>query len=107
MRIINGKKFYKRDIDAAVKLNFDGWDRDNGQDKQWYSVCYNPDCGLTILCANNSGSCYGDYKDRYFDSPASFKKWAVMKNRDIEELIGDVDESDELAMKFVRELFPD
>lgn len=69
MKIVNGKKFYAADIKAAQRIDGNGWDRYNGQNWQWYSLFYNPSCGLVVLQADNSGSCYGDYTDRYFDSP--------------------------------------
>ena len=106
MRIINGKKFYKKDIEAATRLPFNGWDSYNGQNYQWYSVYYNPDCGLTILSASNSGDCYGDYGDRYYESPKAFYNAECVGDeysygRSFEKLIGDVDEDNELAMQFI------
>ena len=62
MRIVNGKKFYKKDIDACVSLHFDGWDYYNGQNYQYYAVRYNPECGLVVLEGSNSGDFYGDYE---------------------------------------------
>lgn len=104
MRIIEGKKFYKREIDAAVRIDGDGWDHYNGQSWQWYTLKYNPECGLVILVANNSGDCYGDYKDRYFATPKSFVMWADNHNRSIGELMGDIDETNETAMGFANEV---
>lgn len=108
MRIVNGKKFYKREIDAAQKLGFSGWDTYNGQNYQWYTVLYNPDCDLVILDANNSGNCFGDYETYYFDSPIAFFKWADEENArgygqywDLAKLFGDVDEANETEMGFV------
>ncbi len=104
MRIINGKKFYKKDMDAAVSLPFDGWDTYDGRNYQWYSVRYNPACGFVALCANNSGDCYGDYEDRYYDSPASFRRAECDEysgGRSFERLIGDVDETNAIAMQFI------
>lgn len=107
MRIVNGKKFYKKDIDAAVNLGFNGWDSYNGRNYQHYDVRYNPDCGLVILSADNSGDCYGDYEDRYFSSPQKFAEWARNNNRSLSRLFGDVDETNETAMRFVSEIYPD
>jgi len=108
MRIVNGKKFYKKDIDAAKPLDFNGWDSYDGRNHQWYSVHYNPECGLVILYADNSGDCYGDYKDRYFASPQKFAEWVrECTSHSLSKLFGDVDESDEVAMKFVSEIYPD
>ena len=107
MRIINGKKFYKKDMDATVNLGFDGWDSYNGQNYQWYSVHYNPSCGLVILDASNSGDCYGDYETRYFDSPVAFRNWCNEEYRSLPDLMGNVDEDNEAAMQFVREAYPD
>lgn len=109
MRIINGKRFYQKDIDKAEELPFKGWDSYDGRNQQWYTVRYNPDCGLTILEANNSGDCYGDYGERYYESPRAFYNAECVANdynygRDFEKLIGDVDEDNELAMKFLEAL---
>lgn len=106
MRIVEGKKFYKKEIDAVVQIDGDGWDKYNGQNYQWYSLYYNPECGLVVLKANNNGDCYGDYKDRYFASPKSFFSWAQQCERTIGELMGNIDESNEAAMKFVNEVYP-
>lgn len=107
MRIINGKKFYKKDIDAAVQLPCVGWNHYNGQNYQWYTLSYNPDCDLVILSASNSGDCYGDYATRYWDSPKAFRMWAENPYRDdtIEELLGDIDEDNDVLMKFVNALY--
>lgn len=75
MKIVNGKKFYAADIKAARRIDGNGWDKYNGQNWQWYSLFYNPACGLVILKANNSGNCYGDYTDRYFENPEAFRAW--------------------------------
>jgi hypothetical protein len=92
----------KKDIDKAVTIdNFEG--SSNGRNIQWYTLKYNPECGLTILEADNSGDCYGDYGTYYFDSP---KRFAQEKGYGFAaRLLGDVDESDEAAMKFSEILF--
>ena len=105
MRIVNGKKFYKKDMDAALVLPFSGWDFYNWRNHQWYTVRYNPDCGYTCLIADNSGDCYGDYEDRYFSSPREFYRWAREHNRDVDALIGDVPEDNAAAMRFVEEMY--
>ena len=104
MKIINGKRFYKKEIDAAVSIPSAGWDRYDGSNYQWYCLKYNPDCGLVILDANNSGDCYGDYATRYFDSPASFADWCQERGRSWEKLLGEIDEENEPAMQFAEAL---
>lgn len=104
MRIINGKRFYKKEIDAAVSIPVGGLDYYDGSNYQWYYLKYNPDCGLVILDANNSGDCYGDYETRYFDSPASFAEWCYENDRSWSKLFGDIDEENEIAMKLAGEL---
>lgn len=108
MKIVNGKKFYAADIKAAQRIDGNGWDRYNGQNWQWYSLFYNPSCGLVVLQADNSGSCYGDYTDRYFDSPAAFKAWCESSScRDWAELMGDIDEQNECALDFIAHMLTD
>lgn len=55
MKIVNGKKFYAADYGAAKRIDNNGWDRYDGQNWQWYSLFYNPACGLVVLEASNSG----------------------------------------------------
>lgn len=108
MKIVNGKKFYAADIKAAQRIDGNGWDRYNGQNWQWYSLFYNPSCGLVVLQADNSGSCYGDYTDRYFDSPAAFKAWCESSScRDWAELMGDIGEQNECALDFIAHMLTD
>lgn len=104
MRIIDGKRFYKKDIDAAKKIEANGWNSNRGSNKQWYHLRYNPDCGYVELDADNSGDCYGDYNTYYFSSPKQFLRWCQATGRNWEELLGDIDESDAVAMQFVDEL---
>ena len=104
MRIINGKRFYKKEIDAAVIIHANGWNSYNGRNHQWYYLKYNPDCGLVILDADNSGDCYGDYATRYFDSPTSFANWCKAHDRSWEKLLGEIDEENETAMQFAEAL---
>lgn len=59
MKIVNGKKFYAADYGAAKRIDSNGWDRYDGENWQWYSLFYNPACGLVVLEASNSGSCFG------------------------------------------------
>jgi hypothetical protein len=101
MRIIDGKKFYQKEIDAAERIDNDGWDSYNGQNYQWYTLKYNPKCGLVQLIADNSGSCYGDYEKRYFSSPRAFANYCNMIDRDWTELLGDIDENNVAVMDFV------
>ena len=54
MKIVNGKKFYAADYGAAKRIDNNGWDRYDGQNWQWYSLFYNPACGLVVLEASNS-----------------------------------------------------
>lgn len=108
MKIVNGKKFYAVDIKAAQRIDGNGWDHYDGQNWQWYSLFYNPSCGLVVLQADNSGSCYGDYTDRYFDSPAAFKAWCESSScRDWAELMGDIDEQNECALDFIAHMLTD
>lgn len=108
MRIVDGKKFYKKDMEAAVTLGFNGWDSYNGRNHQWYTVKYNAECGLVILLADNSGDCYGDYKDRYFSSPKKFAEWVrECTYRSLSDLFGDVEEDNDVAMRFINEIYPD
>ena len=104
MRIVNGKKFYAADFKAARRIDGNGWDRRYGGNMQWYKLLYNPSCGLVILEADNSGDFYGDYKDRYFDSPAAFAEWCRTTSRDWAELLGDIDETNDCALDFVSRL---
>ena len=105
MRIVDGKRFLKKDIEAATKIDNDGWDYYDGRNYQWYTLLYNPDCGLVILGASNSGDCYGDCGTKYFSSPQSFHQWAIENDKSVEALLGDIDETNAVAMKFVDELF--
>lgn len=100
MKIINGKKFYEREIKAAQRIDNHGWDRYDGRNWQQYWLEYNPECGLVILTGNNSGDCYGDYSTRYFDSPAAFREWCDERMRSWEKLLGDIDEDNAAAMAF-------
>jgi hypothetical protein len=104
MRIINGKRFYQAQINKAQKIDGDGWDRYNGQNYQWYTLKYDPESGLVILDANNSGDCYGDYKTRYFESPEAFAAWCAKCDRNWQKLLGDIDESNQTIMAFVNAL---
>ena len=106
MRIVNGKRFTSAQFKAAKRIDDKGWDT-SGRNKQWYSLLYNKDCGLVILDADNSGDYYGDYKTRYFDSPASFAEWCAEYDRDLTALLGNIDEKDEDAMAFVNAVFPE
>lgn len=101
MRIVNGKKFYKKDEEEAVRIDGKGWNTYNGRNKQWYSLEYNPNCGLVILSADNSGDCYGDYSTKYFSSPKEFEYYCEDCGKSWEELMGDIDEENEAAIKFV------
>lgn len=102
MKIVNGKKFYAADIKAARRIDGNGWDRYNGQNWQWYSLFYNPACGLVILKANNSGDCYGDYTDHYFENPEAFRAWCETPFlNDWAALLGEIDEQDNCALDFV------
>lgn len=102
MKIVNGKKFYAADIKAARRIDGNGWDSYNGQNWQWYSLFYNPACGLVILKANNSGDCYGDYTDRYFENPEAFRAWCEAHfGHDWAALLGEIDEQDNCALDFV------
>lgn len=102
MKIVNGKKFYAADIKAARRIDGNGWDSYNGRNWQWYSLFYNPACGLVILKANNSGDCYGDYKDRYFENPEAFRAWCESSFAyDWGPLLGEIDEQDNCALDFV------
>ena len=105
MRIVNGKKFYQKEIEACHLIAADGWDHYNGRNMQWYRILYNPDCGLVVLKASNSGDCYGDYQDRYFISPRAFAEWADSVEREVGELLGDINEDDPIAMAFAKEIF--
>lgn len=102
MKIVNGKKFYAADIKSARRIDGNGWDSYNGRNWQWYSLFYNPACGLVILKANNSGDCYGDYSDRCFESPEAFRAWCESSFAyDWGALLGEIDEQDNCALDFV------
>lgn len=102
MRIVNGKKFCAEEIKKCVKIDNDGWDRYNGQNYQWYTLGYNPECGLVILYASNSGDCNGDYGTYYFASPIDFvNEYGIDK---VEKLLGEIDENNEAALHFVSAL---
>lgn len=99
MRIVNGKKFYAAEIKKCVKIDNDGWDSYDGRNKQWYTLKYNPECGLVILKADNSGDCYGNYETRYFASPEEFvSEYGI---DEVGRLLGDIDEENEAVMHFV------
>lgn len=100
MKIINGKKFYKRDMDAAVRVDGNGWDHNNGRNVQWYELLWDQGSGYVCLDADNSGDCYGDYSTREFDSPEAFFEWASASGRDVERLLGDINEDDSVEMDF-------
>lgn len=102
MKIVNGKKFYAADIKAAKRIDGNGWDSYNGRNWQWYSLFYNPACGLVVLKANNSGDCYGDYTDRYFENPGAFRAWCEAHFwHDWAALLGEIDEQDNCVLDFV------
>lgn len=102
MKIVNGKKFYAADYGAAKRIDNNGWDRYDGQNWQWYSLFYNPACGLVVLEASNSGSCCGDYSDRWFESPEAFRAWCEAHlGHDWAALLGEIDEQDNCALDFV------
>lgn len=96
MRIIDGKRFYKKEMDAAVRIDNDGWDRYNGRNYQWYSLYYNQKCGYVRLEASNSGDCYGDYGTYHFSNPQKFAN----AHPDWADLLGDIDEYNQAAMHF-------
>lgn len=103
MIIINGKRFCAAEIKAAQRIDGDGWDCYDGRNWQWYTLKYNPKCGLVILDADNSGSCYGDYETRYYSSPREF---AEVYSGDFgegnwETLLGDIDEDNPVALHFI------
>lgn len=102
MRIVNGKKFYATEIKNCVRIDNKGWNHYNGRNYQWYTLKYNPDCGLVILDADNSGDCYGDYGTYYFASPREFvNEYGIDK---VGRLLGDVDEDNKAAMHFINAL---
>lgn len=109
MRIINGKKFYKADMDRAVRIDGDGWDRNDGRNKQWYSLFYDKESGFVSLVADNSGDCYGDYSTHYFSSPKAFVNYCNDCEHDgadeVARLLGDIDEDNEDVMDFVEKAF--
>ena len=96
MKIVNGKKFYAADYGAAKRIDNNGWDRYDGQNWKWYSLFYNPACGLVVLEACNSGSCRGDYLKALKHSVhgamhiwglIGLRFWARSTNRTIARLI--------------------
>lgn len=100
MKIVNGKKFYEKEVKAAVEVGgryYTGW-----SNTQYYTVLYNPECGLVIVDAHNTGDCYGDYGKYYFDSVPSFIAWCTLcREREWTDFAGrDVDENDTIAMGF-------
>ena len=104
MKIVNGKKIYAADYKATERIDGNGWDSYDGQNWQWYSLSYNPACGLVVLEAYNSGSCSGDDSDRWFDSPEAFRAWCEASfpvARDWAALLGEIDEQNECALDFV------
>lgn len=114
MIIVKGKRHYKRELDQMVKIDGDGWDRYDGQNYQWYSLYYNKDTGLVKLEADNSGSCYGDYSTKYFNSPREFMNSVNSDNalnyvyeRTVGDLLGNIDESNEDIMAFVNAAYPE
>lgn len=107
MRIVNGKKFYQKQIDKCVKIDGDGWNTYNGSNYQWYTLLYNPECGLVILDADNSGDCNGNYTTEYYSSPEDFMERCGRSCNSVEKLLGDIDEENEALMKFVELAFSD
>lgn len=101
MRIVDGKKYLKKEIDGCVEIDGKGWDSYDGRNMQWYRLKYNPECDLVILDADNSGNYHGTYNTWYFTSPEAFKYWCEDSERDWSELLGDVDEENAAAVQFV------
>lgn len=99
MKVINGKKFYKREIDAAVRVDGDGWDRNNGRNTQCYSLWYEPKSGYVRLDADNSGDCYGDYSTKEYASLEEFFAASAKSNADVGELLGTIDEDDPVRVE--------
>ncbi len=101
MKVVNGKKFYEKEIKAAVEVGSSyhtGW-----SNTQYYTVLYNPECGLVIVDAHNTGDCYGDYGMYYFDGVPSFVAWCKLCHECEWTYVAgsDVDENDTIAMGFV------
>lgn len=99
MKVINGKKFYKRAIDAAVRVDCGGWDSYNGRNTQWYSLWYDPQSGYVCLDAKNSGDCFGDYDPKEYASLEEFFAAAVESERDVGTLLGTIDEADPVRVE--------
>ena len=98
MIILNGKKYYQKDINACHTIDCNGWNSYDGQYYQMYSLHYNPECGLVILEAYNSGDCFGDYFKKYYASPQEFVK--AYGASEVSRLLGHIDENDKIAMEF-------
>jgi hypothetical protein len=105
MRIINGTKFYARDINAAIVVAEDT--HYNGRNYQWYTIKYHQPSGYCVVIAQNSGDCFGDYGNRYYDCPENMYKgeggmypgdgWDV---DDYAGMVGKIDEeADDIAIK--------
>lgn len=113
MKIINGQRVYAKELKKLVKIDNDGWDRYDGQNYQWYSLYaaeLNDGSILYRLNANNSGSCYGEYSDKYFIGAGNLKKYVADKfcyddsKQKIGELLGEIDEDNELVLKVLEDL---
>ena len=95
MRIIDGKKFYGKDINAAIevasKCNY------NDQGTQWYTIKYHQPTGYCEIIANNSGDFYGDYRDRYYASPERMYRAEGWSINEYATMVGEIEETSEHA----------
>jgi hypothetical protein len=64
MKIVEGKKIYQHEEDAARDNIISEISSYDGQNHQWYSLGWAGD--ICVVVSNNSGDCYGDYKDIVF-----------------------------------------
>lgn len=93
MRIINGKKFYQKDMDAAIEVAESS--HYDGNNHQWYTIYYHQPSGFCMINAQNSGSCWGDYGNRYYDDPATMYKNEQWSIQDYARMVGEINEDDE------------
>lgn len=113
MKIINGTKIYQKDLKKLEKIDNGGWDTYNGQNHQWYTLnAVQTEHGIVYnLSASNSGSCYGDYSDKYFLGGKRLMQYVANKyymddpKEKIGELLGDIDETNNLLKAVVEDIF--
>jgi hypothetical protein len=105
MRIIGKERFTAAQEREMKRIDDGGWNSNDGQNQQWYSLYYHLATGIVKLSGENSGSCYGDYNSTYYASPKTFASlYDGNYSKDWRDLLGDIDEGNAAAMEFVEEI---